>query len=187
MKNSTQQFFRRFTSCIFWAIGIFVILLLVLRVSSTYIPKHWFSESAAELERIRKELPLAETRWKSHNIVDYEIDADGVAHPAFCGRYDEENNSFSPWHLKISEGQIIFDNDQQKRDLEVCAISDFLPPKVFDTLRQKLEQAEPKSQYLKIEFDPKYGFVSDYYLTSNSRVSDLLVHYAFSNFRPKQP
>lgn len=183
-RPSSQQPIPRF----FWVmIGIVVCLCMMALPAA--LPQHWSFESRAKLEQIRKELPLAEARWKAHNITDYTIEVDGVYHPAFCGEYDPETNTFSPWHLKIEQGEIVFDNDAQKRVVEdwPCAISNFLPPKVFDTIRQKLENAAPEAEYLRIEFDPEYGFVSDYYLTLNGKGSDFLVHYTFSNFRPKEP
>ena len=189
MKNSTQRFFQRLISCIAWAFAVVIVLFVVLQVLSRYTPIHSLSETTAELERIRTELPLAEARWKAHDITDYEIEVDGVVHPAFCSDYDLENNTFSPWQLRIEQGQIIFSSDEQKRAVEdwPCAISNFLPPTVFSTIRQKLENTAPKAEYLQVEFDLEYGFVSDYSLTSNGRISDLNIHYTFSNFHPKKP
>jgi len=189
MKNSTQYtFFRRLISIIAWGIGIFIALILIVIGISPYIPKHWPSESAAELDRIRKELPLAEARWKAHGITEYEVDALGIVHPGGCFDITKDPaGSFTPWHLQIRQGEIVFDSDIQKKNIEGCDMGDFLPPKVFDTIRQKLKEVNSQLEYLEIEFDPVYGFVSDYALTSNSSLSDLFIHYVISNFRPKQP
>lgn len=63
-------------------------------------------------------------------------------------------------------------------------ISNLLPPQAFETVRERLEQADPNENYLSIEFDPKYGFIKRYFLTSNSSASDLSVLFEFSNLRP---
>jgi hypothetical protein len=122
MKNPTQLSFRRFISRNVWIIAVFVILISYKR----FAPQHWSFESQLQLERIRRQLPLAEVRWKSHNITEYEIDVDAFAHPVFC--HDPSDEDFSGWHLSINQGEIVFANDIQKEYVEGCAVSDFLPP-----------------------------------------------------------
>ncbi len=182
MTNTKHHFLRRFISCIVWIIAVFAIWIAYIR----FAPQHWSFESQTQLERIRKELPLAEAKWKSHNITEYEIDVDAFAHPVFCHNPSDED--FSGWHLNISQGEIVFDNGTQKEYVEACAVSDFLPPRVFDVIRQRIKNANPKEEYLKIEFDPEYGFVTEYVNDANNRSNSTLhVYYFFSNFRPKKP
>ena len=182
MKNTTQLSFRRLTSRLVWIIAVFAILISYIR----FAPQHWFFESQIQLERIRRELPIAEARWKSQSITDYEIDVDAFAHPVFC--HDPSEEDFTGWHLNVSQGEIVFDNERQKEYLEACAVSDFLPPKVFDVIRQRIKSANPKEEYLKIKFDPEYGFVTEYvHDANNRRNSTLHVYYFFSNFRSKKP
>ncbi len=181
MQNTTY-FSRRLISCLLWVLVLCAILISYIR----FAPQHWSFESQIELARIRKELPLAEARWKSHNITDYEIDVNAFDHPVFC--HDPSDETFTGWHLNIRQDEIIFDSEIQKNYVESCSVGGFLPPRVFDTIRQKIKNADPKEEYLKIEFDPEYGFVTDYVLDANNRrTSDLHVYYIFSNFRPKQP
>jgi hypothetical protein len=188
-ETSTQPSSQQPIPKFFWVMIGIVVCLCIMALPMA-IPKHWSFENRIELKRIRKELPLAEARWNSHNITDYDIDVVGVVHPnGFCSHFDPKTNSISPIHLKIRQGKVVFDNDVSKDLVEgpFCFINDVLPPKVFDNIRQIIEGKKPAGGYLKIEFDPEYGFVSDYYLTSNSRRSSLLVHYTFSNFRLKGP
>jgi hypothetical protein len=182
MKNTIQFFFRRFSPCIVWVIAGLIILISYVR----FAPQHWSFESQMQLERIRKELPLAEARWKSHNITEYEIDVDAFAHPVFC--HDPSEEDFSGWHLNIDQGEIVFDNDVQKGYVEACAVNDFLPPRVFEVIRQRIKSANPQEEYLKIDFDPEYGFVTKYVNDANNRRNSTLhVYYFFTNFRPKKP
>jgi hypothetical protein len=190
MNNSTQHPSHPRFLAIFWVIAAVIIALLCVLVRIYgIVPQHWSFESSAELERTRRELPLAEARWNSHNITDYEINVKAWAHPTFCGIYENGTLDFTtPHHLKIQQSEIVFANDSQKRAVEECAIDNFLPPKVFDTIRQSLKTANPKYEYLKVEFDPEYGFVSNYVLVANNRTrSDLNVGYIFTDFRPKEP
>lgn len=167
----------------FWSLIIAAILMCVITFAP--IPKHWSFESKSELEQIRTELPLAEARWKAHGITNYEIDANTFIHPSSCINF--VNNTLSPWHLKVRDGEVIYENEAQKQLDDECNISNFLPPKVFSTVRDILEHAQPENRYIEIEFDSEYGFLSDYSVTSNNRISDLNVTYTFSNFHPEKP
>ena len=169
----------------FFFVSLIIATVIVCVLTFAPIPKHWSFESEAELNKIRTELPLAEARWKSHNITDYEIDVSGLIHPIACENV--VNHDLLPWHLTIRQGQIIFDNDEQEHNIAECGIRKFLPPQVFDTIKQIIEHAKPEQEYRKIEFDPEYGFVSEYYLTSNGRLSSLLVTFSFKKFQPKKP
>lgn len=164
---------------------ISLVIAVVIVCVGTFAPRHWSFESEAELNKIRTELPLAEARWKSHHITDYDLDVSGVNHPLFCENI--VNNELIPWHLKIRAGQIIFENDKQEWNMKSCGVSNLLPPKVFDTIREILENAKPEQVYRKIDFDPEYGFVSHYYLTSNNSESTLFVNISFKNFHPIKP
>ncbi|MBV6396885.1 MAG: hypothetical protein HFACDABA_02487 [Anaerolineales bacterium] len=172
----------KFLKLLSWSVIIAAIIVCVLIYAP--IPQHWSFESRAELERIRTELPLAEAKWKSHNVTDYDIEVSAMAHPLMCADFD---NNFAPWHLKIRQGQTVFENEIQKNSVNDCNIELFLPPTVFDTIKEILETADADYTYLKIEFDPEYGFMTTYSLTANNRISDLNVYYSFTNFRPKKP
>ena len=109
------------------------------------IPQHWAFESKAELERIRMELPVAETRWKSHNITDYDIDVQVFIHMGMCST----NFNGTPTTLNVRQGRLVVTDEIRKYSLEEgCKIGDLLPPKLFDSVRQILEKAEPDYQYL---------------------------------------
>ena len=193
MENSTsaQPSSRRRTLFILLVIAVFFALPSFCRFTDDVFPRygHWTIESVIELERVRKELPLAEARWKPHNITDYEIDASATVLPIFC--HDPSDMTFAPWDLEIRQNEIVFDTDIQKSYVEECDTGDFLPPKVFDIIRQRLEMANPLEDYLRVDFDPEYGYVLKYYSDfvwyPGTQCGDCLTEYNFSNFRPKKP
>ena len=189
MDKSTHRFSEQRNPWLFVFIAFIASIPLLVRVFNQVVPVHWSTESMAELERIRKELPLAEARWNAHNITDYEIEVYAASqHTTFCGVFENGNVYFEPHHLKVRQGKIVFANANQKRTVQECALDSFIPPRVFDTIRQRLENADPTSEYLSVEFDPEYGFVSGYVLTSNYRARlSPYAEYSFSNFSPLKP
>lgn len=189
MENKRQHFSEQRSPWLFLIMTVIAAFPLLVRLFNHAVPQHWPTESMAELERIRNELPLAEARWKAHNITDYEIDAYAASqHTTFCGVFEKGEIYFEPHHLKVQGAEIVFANESQKSTVDECNIDSLLPPKVFDFIRRTLEDADPKSEYLSVEFDPEYGFVSEYLLTSNYRARlSPYAQYSMSNFRPAKP
>jgi hypothetical protein len=193
MDNSTTTRLpsRRRIFFILLFIAIFLALPSICRFTDNVFPRygHLAIESVIELERVHRELPLAEARWQAHSITDYEIDARAIVQPIFC--HNPSDMTFAPWDLEIRQDKLLFDNDIQKNYVEECSIGAFLPPKVFDTIRQRMETANPLQDYLRVDFDPVYGYVSKYYSDyvwyPGTRCADCLTEYIFSNFRPKKP
>jgi hypothetical protein len=188
MKNSTPGFSNRLFPKILLAGAILVLLAVsILIIWADYIPRRLPSQNKADLERIRTELPLAEARWKSHNISNFEIDVEGFHQLARCA--DSSDGDPGPLHLKVRQGELVFESDARVQALKPCDdMGDFLPPKVFDTVRALLADADPRQVILQIEFDPEYGFVSSYYTASNYPLpTDSTIRYTFSNFQPKVP
>jgi Family of unknown function (DUF6174) len=162
-------------------LGLFAILFVALSLGGSMLPKYWPSESAAELERIQSDMLMAEARWNSHEISDYDIDIRVFVHLGAC------NTDFEgkPTTLNVRQGRIVITEEVQKQHLEEsCDISRWLPPQAFETVNERLAQANPNETYLSIKFDSEYGFITKYFLTSNSSSSDMHVSYEFSNFRP---
>ena len=163
-------------------VGIIVISVLMLLP----VPKHRPSESKAQLERIRSDVSVAETKWKSHGITDFDIEAVATVHPSAC--WDLSKEFMAPLHFKIRQGELALENEIQKNANDECHFDALLPPKAFDTIRKIItDEIDPEYEYLEIEFDPEYGFVTLYRLTANNSYSDLNVVYIFSNFQPLQP
>ena len=189
--TSTQPSSRRHLPFILWVIVFLLVFPCICRYTDGLLPRngYWAIESLTELERVRKELSLAEARWKLHNITDFEINANAFTPPIFC--YPLRDEAFSGWNLKVIQDEIVFDNAIQKSYIESCNVADFLPPKVFDTIRQILKTANPFENYLRVDFDPVYGYVSkyvsDYVWYPGTVCADCRTVYTFSDFRPRKP
>jgi hypothetical protein len=166
--------------------SITILVLFLVLLGLTYFPwtKHWPFESQAELERIRSELSGAEARWKASGITDYDVDAASFMHPGACADFSKKDDWLYPLHLRVRQGQILYENEQQKQWAEMCHFESFLPPQVFDTLREEVKNSHPMAMYLTAEFDPAYGFMTSYHLTANGDLPDTNVSYKFTNFQP---
>src|SRR5437868_15143284 len=114
MQNTTDNSFGRSTFVLFWTVVISVVLISVMMFINLYVPRHWTFESKAELEKIRTELPLAEARWKSHNITDYDIDVQVFIHLGLCST--ELNGK--PTTLSVRQGKLVITDEVRNDSLE---------------------------------------------------------------------
>lgn len=169
-------------------LAIMVVAIIGLVLWAQYFPwmNHLPSESSAELEKIRSALPTAETRWKSSGITDYDVDAVGFNHPGGCADFSKKDKWLYPLHLRIRQGQILYENEQQKQWAEMCHFETFLPPQVFETMMKYLESSHPNAFYLTAEFDSTYGFLKNFHLLSNQLAPDPNISYEFTNLKPAQ-
>jgi hypothetical protein len=173
-KKSISQVIKGFFIFLIVAVPIIFVLAFIVLL----LPNHFPSESYAALNRIRSDMIIAKSRWEAHKIVDYDIDAYVIINMVDCGG--------GPITLHVRQGQLIVDEEARSSNLESrCYISDFLPPRAFETISQWIEKVNPNKDYLNIQFDPEYGFITLRDLASNSSsMADSYNHYEFSNFRP---
>lgn len=166
--------------------GVFVVCLavVILFLLLPFTPRYSTKEVTAELAQIRAELPLARARWASHQISSYDVGVVGGV-PLAC---------MLDVTLQVREGEVaaIIEQDvagqRATRPFEsnsVCSFSGLLIPMMFEQVEESLAQIDPAEMYLLVEFDPVYGFVTDFQIGCRSRqVSDCGSRFTFGDFRP---
>ncbi len=158
-----------------------IIFVNVMPAGPVHIIENFF-----ELSRIRSELKVAEERWQSHQVVDYDIDLEGSAFSK-CFIYYTSHAT-----LHVRNGELITVTAPSGRTisdvadwLKTCQYDDYLTPQMFKDIEQSMNARDPSQSYLYVSFDPEYGFVISYqsgcYLESDCGVT-----LKFSNFQPIQ-
>lgn len=164
----------------FIAFLVLLALIFVYLVFVMYAPRYWPSQIAAELKKIRSDMITAKKRWEIHQTDNYDIDVKVFIHLGMCST----DLGGKPTTLHVRQGQLIVTEEIRKQELEgICHISEFLPPQVFDKISTWIDKANPNGPtYRTIQFDPEYGFMASYHVSSND--TDINAQYTFSNFRP---
>jgi len=171
MSQTTPSRKRFSLSTLFgWLIFIAALFFFCI-IGLALLPNHFPFKSKAELNRIRADLAIAKAKWMANPVENYEIDVGAYTHPS-CMK--------SHVTLFIRRGRL----GNTKEDICGIKASDFLPPKVFDTVERVLAHANPDEYYLSISFDSEYGFMSKYIMTSNSSGNSFRIYYEFTNFTP---
>jgi hypothetical protein len=162
-------------------VGLVIVTFVVLL---TLVPHYTRKEVTAELAQIRAELPLARARWESHHVNSYDMDVTGSI-PLAC-LFDVT--------LQVREGELatVIEEDRAGQlttgSFEANALCPFqalLVTAMFQQVEESLVQIDPAEMYLLVEFDPVYGFVTDFQIGCRNRpVSDCGRRFTFKGFRP---
>ncbi len=148
------------------------LLLLALALG----PRNWPWDNAAALQKTRSDLSLAESRWKSYAIQDYNITV--MTNIPGCA-------GFTPQLLQVRHGQLVM--TEELRQQEYCHFNKFIPSQAFVFVQEEIERSNPWQSYLSVEFDSIYGFISRYHADCNNSAVNCIVTYRFDNFKPINP
>ena len=140
-------------------------------------------ENFYELNHIRYELNVAWNRWQSHSFSNYSFDFHGEAFSNCFMYYSDQAN------LIIRNGSLFtvtVPSDSHIRDvsnwLHSCNYEDYLPEQMFQHIERVLSEIDPLQTYLRVEFNPEYGYVTRYRSGCYYPVSDCGTTLTFDNF-----
>jgi hypothetical protein len=157
----------------FSSIGVLIlfIVIIVVTVLSIY-KKPWPSDSQAEIDRIRAELPLARGRWESHGFTDYDVNFNVFVEPG-C--------QVKNLTLHVRNEKLV---SMPSLDETACGVDIKTLDQWFMGIEYSLSQINPKEHYLHIDFEPTFGFMTRYEMKSTYLRSTQFLSVTFDNFRP---
>jgi hypothetical protein len=142
-------------------------------------------ENVIKLNQIRSELNAARNRWQSHSFSNYNFDFHGEAFSQCFMYYSDEAT------LVIHDNALFtvtVPSDAHIRDvanwLHSCDYEDYLPEQMFQRVERLLREIDPLQAYLRVEFDPEYGYITSFRSGCYYPVSDCGTNLTFSNFSP---
>ena len=152
------------------------------------------------VSRVRTELPLARAKWESLGINDYTFEIQGDAR-SICqpsAIIEVRNDKVVKVEIKdfaAADTPVQLLPPDQWADSDwgeevfLCSYFHFTMPQIFDLIEQTLRNYP--SSIMRAEFDPEYGFVSDFrfgiydgYGLLNPRISDCCNDLVIKSFQP---
>jgi len=155
------------------------------------------------ISSVRSELPQARAKWESMGIDDYTFEIQGVA-SLICqpSAIVEVRNGVV---VKVGKKDFLSaDSPTQNlppekwadpdwgEEVFLCSYYHFTMPQIFDLLEVILQNYP--SSIMQAEFDPEYGFVTDFkyglyvgYGLLRPRVSECCSNFSIRNFQPLSP
>ncbi|MBN1311468.1 MAG: hypothetical protein JXB30_08620 [Anaerolineae bacterium] len=171
------------------------IVLVVLLIGLAYmcLPISWVRNVIAYAQ-IWAELPEVKARWKAQAVSDYEV-AVSVMHPQ-CLSYDavldvRGGKAYTvtvtryPFPGSEGETEVVTPGSKAEECLRKCGYK--LIPEMFDEVEHAVKEYDPRFTYLRVSFDPEYGFVTSYDQDCffSSRMSGCGSHYSYHDFQPR--
>jgi hypothetical protein len=161
------------------------VLSVVTGPGSAFAVARATARNTESLIQLRSALPEARQRWQIQAISDYSLGVRISTPFATCDatltvqdgqlasavEMEQDTHSGTPWP---KFGQ--------------CNYEDYTVPRMLDRVDLEMDQLDPSEWELQVQFDPKYGYVTDYY-RSNCFLgySDCGVRYVFYDFRVQDP
>jgi len=178
------------TKAVLAATGALIAALVILVV--LFDPLSWLRNAGAAAS-IRAELSAARERWRSQEITDYRIDVEGFV-PLACvvnvtlsvreGELVGVEGRGMPGH--DTEGESVEPEDW---DAPYCSYREMLVPEMYVRIERELDGIEWSRDTLEAEFDPQYGYVTEYRYDCcyrrgllNPACADCDIWFSFSNF-----
>ena len=182
------------------AVGVLIGTGIILQVMFDPLT---FANHAFEISKVRAEFPDARARWDAQKIADYTFEIRGNA-PLICLPYaviDVREDEVISVRTKDpfsadSPAQLLppekWSDPDWGEEVFLCDYANFTMTQIFDLLGQDLHN-DP-SVILHADFDPDYGFVSNFssgllvgHGLLSPRISECCSGFTITNFEPLKP
>jgi hypothetical protein len=167
-----------------------VLVLIVLVMFFAFGPRHFPGEADLERAKALGQLPNSRALWSAQQISDYTVDLDMSLTACIY---------FKTVRLEVRRNQlyriIVLNQDGSPSvsethvgivsptDYETCDVGQRTITDMFVTVEQELATLNTASTFVKVRFNPTYGFVEEYRIEPNGSSSTCCSTYNFSNFQ----